>query len=143
MKETEAVIEAGYKTAGEASAARRAGALLEKREVREYIGQLKEEANKGEKESIKTLLSTIANASPADFGEISEDNGVQRVKWKKLGELDKEARKAISIIKNTKEGVEISLLDRMKAIELLGKLSQGAKEECDRVIIEGEEKIED
>lgn len=145
LNATKAYIEAGYETKDRAMAARNASRVKKKPEVKKYIEELLEterKRNEIEADKLVELLNAIANTSPADLGEIETESGHQRVVWKRFEDLSEETRKAIATIKNTKEGVEIGTLDRMKAIELLMRFTGGQKNE-EKVVIVGEDKIED
>lgn len=119
---------------------------MKKNEVRQYIGSELEKAKRRsdmDTDSMLELLCAVASTSPASLGYLEEENGKQKVVWKSFEELDEETKKAIAIIKNTREGVEIGLLDRMKAIEMLFKyMGLEAKGEG-TVLIVGEKDIED
>lgn len=77
----------------------------------------------GENEAIATAkdvlkqLSAIALADILDYVEYSSGD----VLIKNTADIPKQKRKAISSIKQTKDGVEIKLNDKMKALRLLGE----------------------
>lgn len=95
-------------------------------------------------EDVLELLNVIAQTSPADLCEIEDDGeGRQKAVWKQFDSLPEETKLAIANIKNTKDGVEIGLMDRMKILEMLSKHFGEDKIVDDRVIIVGENEIED
>lgn len=147
LNATQAYINAGYKTKDRSQARQKACRLKKDREVSEYIAkELERSRKKAEIDSdrVIALLYAIAFTSPADFGEIvEEDGGEQRFKWKNLDELSDDVKRAIAVIKNTKGGIEIETLDRIKAIDLLIKYIGCDKTGGDTVMIAGENEIEE
>lgn len=146
LNATQAYIDAGYKVKSRECARKNASRLMKHPEVRQYISEGLERVRKlseVEASRMVELLFIVANTSPADFADIKEVDGRQQVVWKRLEDMDSETKKAIALIKNTKEGVEISTLDRMKAIEMLFKYMGLEKKGEGGVVIVGESEIED
>ncbi len=136
---------AGYNCSSNKTAAKYAARLKRNPEVKEYIDTLFKKARKRNEidtDRIIALLGAVAFSSPADMGKIVEENGEQKFVWKDTDELEEDVRKAIAIIKNTKCGIEIETLDRLKAIDMLLKhlgMDQNAE---GGVVISGENELE-
>lgn len=146
LNATQAYIDAGYKAKDRRCAGKNAAKIMKRPDVKQYIDEGLERVRRQsevETGSMVELLFVIANTSPANLAEIKEIDGKQQVVWKRFEELDDETKKAIALIKNTKDGVEISLLDRMKAIEMLFKYMGLEKQGEGGVVIIGEKDIED
>lgn len=145
-----AYIAAGYSAPDEKSAERLARMLKGRASVKNYIERLtqteekltqNEERLSPDEESVLALLGAIAFSSPADMGKIVEENGEQRFVWKRFDEMDDGTKRAIAIIKNTRCGIEMETLDRMKAIDMLLKHLGIEHGENDAVVITGENEI--
>ena len=145
LDEAKAYSEA-YGTLDAAVASKRGALLLKKPEIKEYIDQKAEEGGKKsgyDHEQVIDLLCAIAFTSPADFVRIDTEGGKQKIVWQDIDALPENAKKAISVIKNTPSGICIETLDRMKAIDMLMKYSDWTGEDVSGVIIEGESRIND
>ncbi len=140
-----AYMAAGYNCSSRKRAIDHAARLKKNPEVKEYINTLFKKARKRNEidmDRIIALLGAVAFSSPADMGKIVEENGEQKFVWKDTDELEEDVRRAIAIIKNTKCGIEIETLDRLKAIDMLLKhlgMDQNAE---GGVIISGENELE-
>ncbi len=140
-----AYIAAGYNCSNKKIASDNASKLRKNPEVKEYIDTLFKKARKRNEidtDRIIALLGAVAFSSPADMGNIVEENGEQKFVWKDTGELEEDVRKAIAIIKNTKCGIEIETLDRLKAIDMLLKHLGMDQNNEGGVIISGENELE-
>ncbi len=140
-----ACIAAGYSFSNRKLASDYASKLKRNPEIREYIDTLFKKARKRNEidiDRIIALLGAVAFSSPADMGKIVEENGEQKFVWKDTDELDEDVRKAIAIIKNTKCGIEIETLDRLKAIDMLLKHLGMDQNSEGGVIISGENELE-
>ncbi len=136
---------AGYNCSNKKIASDNASKLRKNPEVKEYIDTLFKKARKRNEidtDRIIALLGAVAFSSPADMGKIVEENGEQRFVWKDTDELEEDVRKAIAIIKNTKSGIEIETLDRLKAIDMLLKHLGMDQNNEGGVIISGENELE-
>ncbi len=140
-----AYVEAGYEVKNKKGATAAAYNLRHKKQVKEYIDGLFEKVRKRNEldcDKVIELLGAIAFTSPADLGEIEEEeNGEQKIRWKSFEELDEDTKRAIAIIKNTRGAVEIETQDRMKAIAKLMKHLGIEKNGEGGVVIKGEEAI--
>lgn len=142
LNATQAAIRAGYKTK---YPDRIGHELLEKTRVKEAIQEAikkREERTNITQDKVLQELASIGFARIDDFlrvddfevitgyepDEESNSDKLKPIKKKiraveiyKTDEIDKRKIKAISEIKETKEGISLKLNDKLKALELLGK----------------------
>lgn len=114
----QAAIRAGYspKTAGAQSSR-----LLTKVKIQDEITKAMEDRGKRTgvtQDRVLAELSAIAFAKATDYVEVS-DNGT--VKIKPTTNLSDEQKKAIAGIKEGANGIEIKLVDKTKALEMLSR----------------------
>ncbi|MGM9552564.1 MAG: terminase small subunit [Clostridia bacterium] len=95
------------------------------------------------KKKIIELLGAFAFTSPADLADIVYENEKQKIRWKSFDELPDDIKKAITTIKTTPSGINIETVDRLKATELLMKYLGIKSEEAKKVVIFGEEDLEE
>lgn len=136
---SKAALRAGY---SEKSAAKIGSQLLEKTGVKEAIEEGLQERKKNLEvtaEKVINELSMIAFAKGSDFARVVEKTITKPIlneSGEKIGEkeytyedveisptdsLPEEKKAAIAGIKRTKHGIEISTVDKLKALELLGR----------------------
>ncbi len=72
-----------------------------------------------------------------------EENDKQKIRWKSFDNLPEEVKRVVSAIKITSSGINIETVDRLKATELLLKYLGLKDEEGKKVVIYGEEDIEE
>ena len=89
------------------------------------------------------LLAAMAFTSPADLIDIVEENNKQKIKWKSFDELPEDVKAAISTIKNTPSGINIETIDRLKAVDMLLKHLGIKGKSVNKVIITGENELEE
>lgn len=124
------------------AAARRAGykdpnfgrQLLTKTNVSEYIQkrmQAQQSRTEITQDRVLQELAAIGFARGTDYAQIT-DSGV--VALTPTDRLNSQQKAAVTGIKETKEGVEVKLADKVKALELLGKhlgMFDGASQSAD------------
>lgn len=139
LNATQAAIRAGY---SEKTANRIATENLSKPDIQEYLQKrMKEREIRTEitQDFVLRELFAIAQADGSDFAKVIEKTAMQpildaegnqidekEVKYKDVeleltDNLPAAKKKAISSIKQTKFGIEVSSYDRVKALELIGK----------------------
>lgn len=99
---------------------KKASALFSRVDIRSRYNELIEKAN--EKVEIKAddilrELKAIAFSNGSDYAEIKNN----KLLFKNTSELDEDKKKAISTIKQTREGKSIETYDKLKAIDMLVK----------------------
>lgn len=114
----QAAIRAGYspKTAGAQSSR-----LLTKVKIQDEIAKAMEDREKRTgitQDRVLAELSAIAFAKATDYVEVDDDGAV---KIKATASLTDEQKKAIAGIKEGANGVEVKLVDKTKALEMLSR----------------------
>ena len=114
----QAAIRAGYspKTAGAQSSR-----LLTKVKIQDEIAKAMEDRGKRTgvtQDRVLAELSAIAFAKATDYAEVDEEGFV---KIKPTAELTDEQKKAIAGIKKGANGIEVKLVDKTKALEMLSR----------------------
>lgn len=89
---------------------------------------------KKELEKVWKKLKEISNADYSDFVKVTED-GCQVLP---LQQISSSKRQAIASIRDGPKGVEIKLYDKLKALEMMGKIL-GCGEETDAEALDGVE----
>lgn len=117
LNATQAAIRAGY---SEKSAARISVELLNKTQVRKSIE--KAQAKRAERtevtaDRVVTELAKIAFADPRDLMEWGPDGLV----LKDCRTIPDAAAAAVSEVSESKDGIKLKKLDKLKALELLGR----------------------
>ena len=97
-----------------------AAKLLRKATVKSYLDERIRERQKRTEITQDRVLREIAAIAFADIGDVVSVSG-GAVCLANTDELPEEKRKMISGIKEGREGVEVKMYDRLKALELLGK----------------------
>ena len=135
----QAAIRAGYspKTAGAQSSR-----LLTNVNIQDEIAKAMEDREKRTgitQDKVLAELSAIAFAKATDYVEV-DYNGIVRIK--PTAELTDEQKKAIAGIKEGANGVEVKLVDKAKALEMLSRHLGLFRDKLD-VNIESSEKLDD
>lgn len=114
---TQAAIRAGYttKTAGQ-----QGFRLLKNAEIQAAIADA--EAERRERVGINAdrVLLELAKIGFADIADYVDAAGAS-VAVKELDQISDDKRGAIASIKSTRDGVEVKLADKLRALELIGK----------------------
>ena len=121
LNATQAAIRAGY---SENTANEQGSRLLAKVNVQKRIAKLQAERAERlqiQQDDILRELASIAFASPAHYMDVVQDDGTSRILVKPTAEWTEQQKAAVTSIKNTPNGIEIRLSDKVKALELLGK----------------------
>lgn len=138
LNATQAAIRAGYKEKTAYSAGQR---LLKHVEIQKRIQQLKNERSERteiSQDRVLKELAAIAFANATDFVQVTEkplynsdgekvlDNSgkIIMIPYVEITETEKlkpEQKKAIASIKQGRNGIEVKLNDKTKALELLGR----------------------
>lgn len=141
LNATRAYMSVYKKVKSEDVAAVNASKLLRNAKVKEYVDKrMKDREKRTEitQDMVLKELAAIAFSNGSDFAEVVEeplifnnayvvdpDTGqtkkYQRVKIKTTKEISDDKKKAISVIKEGKFGIEVGSCDKVKALELLGK----------------------
>ncbi len=93
---------------------------LKKPELKEYIERAQEKRQKRTEvtqDMVINELAAIAFSNATDFARVKD--GFVRID--ETDELDEKVKKAIVGIKEGKNGIEISMANKMQALELLGR----------------------
>lgn len=111
-----AALAAGYR---ETTAHAKSYQLLEREDVAAYIDMRRQQMAKRAvtPERVLLELAAIGFADVTDYVTIA--NG--KVQVADTDQMDSTARRALSVIKESRDGVEIRLADKVKALELMGK----------------------
>lgn len=121
LNATQAAIRAGY---SENTANEQGSRMLAKVNVQKRIAELQAERAERlqiQQDDILRELASIAFASPAHYMDVVQADGTSRILVKPTAEWTEQQKAAVISIKNTPNGVEIRLSDKVKALELLGK----------------------
>lgn len=121
LNATQAAIRAGY---SENTANEQGSRMLAKVNVQKRIAELQAERAERlqiQQDDILRELASIAFASPAHYMDVVRADGTSRILVKPTAEWTEQQKAAVTSIKNTPNGVEIRLSDKVKALELLGK----------------------
>lgn len=141
LNATQAAIRAGYK---EKYAHTNAVKLLQNTTIKEYIEQRKKDRSKRTEitqDDVLKELAIIAFSTATDYAEVIEKDLMVEVDGKLIPALDadgkpvkyktvepilteqltEEQKKALSVVKSGKFGIEIKPYDKTRALELLGK----------------------
>lgn len=121
LNATQAAIRAGY---SESTANEQGSRMLAKVNVQKRIAELQAERAERlqiQQDDILRELASIAFASPAHYMDVVQVDGTSRILVKPTAEWTEQQKAAVTSIKNTPNGVEIRLSDKVKALELLGK----------------------
>lgn len=121
LNATQAAIRAGY---SENTANEQGSRMLAKVNVQRRIAELQAERAERlqiQQDDILRELASIAFASPAHYMDVVQIDGTSRILVKPTAEWTEQQKAAVTSIKNTPNGVEIRLSDKVKALELLGK----------------------
>ena len=114
----QAAIRAGYSPKG---AEPQASRLLSNAKIQVEIAKAMEDRGKRTgitQDRVLAELSAIAFAKATDYVEVDDDGSV---KIKPTAELTEEQKKAIASIKEGANGIEIKLVDKTKALEMLSR----------------------
>ena len=98
----------------------KASKLMAQDNIRSRYNELIEKANEKveiKAEDILRELKAIAFSNGSDYAEIKNN----KLLFKNTSELDEDKKKAISTIKQTREGKSIETYDKLKAIDMLVK----------------------
>ena len=98
----------------------KASKLMAQDNIRSRYNELIEKANEKVEiraEDILRELKAIAFSNGSDYAEIKNN----KLLFKNTSELDEDKKKAISTIKQTREGKSIETYDKLKAIDMLVK----------------------
>ena len=128
---TESAIKAGYSDKTAYSSGQR---LLKNVEVKEYIQKRQEEERKKHEIRKEDIISEFAAIGFNDITEFISIKG-RRVIIKSTDDLTPQQRKAVSSIKKTKFGIEVTFYDKPKALDSLCRIL-GFNE--DKLTIQGE-----
>lgn len=121
LNATQAAIRAGY---SENTANEQGSRMLAKVNIQRRIAELKAERAERlqiQQDDILRELANIAFASPAQYMDVVQIDGISRILVKPTAEWTEQQKAAVTSIKNTPNGIEIRLSDKIKALELLGK----------------------
>ena len=130
LNATQAAIRAGY---SEKNADKIGSELLGKTRVAEYIQERKQdrvERTEITQDMVLRELAIIAFSNIADYARVVEKEGVTdtgtKVKYKTVDavlteDLTDNQKKALAVIKEGKNGLEVKPYDKVRALELLGK----------------------
>lgn len=134
LNATQAAIRAGY---SENTANEQGSRMLAKVNVQKCIAELQAERAERlqiQQDDILRELASIAFASPAHYMDVVQADGI-----KPTAEWTEQQKAAVTSIKNTQNGVEIRLSDKVKALELLGKhLGMFNRKELDVAVTQSE-----
>ena len=128
---TEAATKAGYSEKTAYSSGQR---LLKKVEITEYIRKRQEEERKKYDIRKEDIISEYAAIGFNDVSEFISIKG-RRVIIKSTDDLSPQQRRAISSIKKTKFGIEVTFYDKPKALDSLCRIL-GFNE--DKITVQGE-----
>lgn len=118
---TQAAIRAGYTPQ---YADKRAYALLDNAEIKEYIDKRMLERQKRTEitqDIVLEELKRIALAKPTDFFEVEDMGQYMKVNIIPTKDIPDDKVGAIASIKQGANGIEVKLHDRLKALELIGR----------------------
>lgn len=118
LNATQAAIRAGYSEKTAYSMGQR---LLKKVEIQKAIQQrqkARERRTEITQDRVLRELAAVGFANGTDYTRIAPDGAVELMETDSLTEAQ---RAAITGIRQTRDGVEVKLADKMKALELLGK----------------------
>jgi phage terminase small subunit len=121
LNATQAAIRAGYSAR---TARNIANELLTKPHIQ---AELQKRRGKIEKkleisqEAVISELAAIIQANGADYAKIVSTKDYTHVEFTPTDELSPDKLKAIASIKESQNGMEVKLQDKLRAIELLGK----------------------
>lgn len=141
LNATQAAIRAGY---SEKTAMEQGYQLLQKTSVTEYIEKRKKDRIKRTEitqDNVLKELALIAFSDATDYASVIEKQAVVEVEGKMVPMYDlegkpvmyrtvepvltetltEEQRKALAVIKKTRDGLEVKPYDKVRALELLGK----------------------
>lgn len=129
LNATQAAIRAGYSSN---TAAEQGARLLTNVKVQNYIQERKQdriERTEITQDMVLNELANIAFSNIADYVKVVEKEAVidgKKIKYKTVDatltdNLSEEQKKALSVIKEGKNGLEIKMNDKVRALELLGK----------------------
>lgn len=121
LNATQAAIRAGY---SERNADKIGSELLGKTRVSEAIQEaikLRQERTEITQDMVLEELARVAFANGTDFARVAERDGAQVVEIVNTDDVPTEKRAAIAGIKYGKFGIEVSMADKLKALELVGK----------------------
>ena len=129
LNATQAAIRAGYSSN---TATEQGARLLTNVKVQNYIQERKKdriERTEITQDMVLNELANIAFSNIADYVKVVEKEAVikgKKIKYKTVDatltdNLSEEQKKALSMIKEGKNGLEIKMNDKVRALELLGK----------------------
>lgn len=118
-------------------AATNGGRLLRNAEIKEYIEKRIKERERRTEITQDMVLKELAAIAFIDITEIVNTDG-EEVYIKPTATLSDVKKKAISSIKQTKDGIEIKFHDKEKALEMLGRHLGMFK---DKVEVSGDMKV--
>lgn len=119
LNATKAVLRAGYKMT-EKAAATQGNRLLRKAEIQEALRNAREAQERRTEITADRVLQELAHvafANTTDFVKLSGG----RVFLTDTDDLSRDQTAALSTIKEGRDGVEVRLHDKIRALELLGK----------------------
>ena len=100
-------------------------------------------ATKVTEKKIIELLADMAFTSPASLVSIVEENEKQKIKWRNFDDLPENVRATIAAVKNTPSGINVETIDRLKAVDMLLRHLGIKREDAAKVIINGENELEE
>ena len=103
------------------TAAASAARLLKKDKVMRYIDKRMTERSERTEVTQDRVIRELASIAFADLSDFVKIDPTGRVVITQTAELTPAQRRAVSMIKETRDGVEVRLYDKQRALELLGK----------------------
>lgn len=122
-------------------AAVNANRLLRNANVKEYLDQRMEELQKRTEitqDDVVKRLSDIIQAKPTNIVKVEEKDGKQIVTIKNTDDLSEIDQSLISGIKMGRNGIEVTFVDKIKVIELLGKHLGMFKDKLEATVVRQE-----
>lgn len=80
---------------------------------------MSDKSNSNGADKVLSELSSIAFSNVADYLYIDKEDGTLKVTEDAIA--DRNVMAAVAELKNTRQGIEVKLYSKMKALELLGK----------------------
>lgn len=120
LNATQAVRRAGYQCKSDEAAAAQGSRLLSYAKVKEAIQDAMEDRairTNITQDRVIAELAAIAFADPGDYQRVRRG----RLTLTGTEDIPKEKRRAVQGYRRTKDGPEVVLADKLKALELLGK----------------------
>ena len=118
LNATQAAIRAGYAQRTAYSQGQR---LLKNVEIQSRISELRERQSKRTEITADRVIEELAAIAFTDRSELASINDKGYVAVNPTNKWSKEAKKAVSSIKESQNGIEVKSYDKLRALELLGK----------------------